>query len=176
MGAIVFRGLCRALRKEIFDVISKRGRHMITDPKRWSRIRRRILVDGESIKGVARSERLSRNTVQRILRHEHPTRYMRPKRLAPISEFEDLIHSMLKEDETRPQRERRSVAAIFRSIRDTHEYTGSYDTVRRCCRCLQVPEDTFVIRPPGDSDPIESLSIERSPRAYRLDPNGPKGR
>jgi transposase len=92
-----------------------------------------------------------------------------------VSHYEPSIDAMLAEDEARPQCERRSVAAIFRSLRDHHGYGGIYDSVRRYCRSVQVPEINFVVRPAGDIGSIDSLTIVRAPRAYRLDPHAPQG-
>ena len=82
---------------------------------------------------------------------------------------------MLAEDEVRPQCERQSVAAIFRLLRDHHGYGGSYDSVHRYCRRVQVHKVNFVVRPVGDIGSIDSLTIVRAPRAYQLDPHAPKG-
>jgi transposase len=144
------------------------------DPVRWARIRRR-LADGESIRGVSRTEGISRNTVRKMLRCDQPSRYVRPRRSTLVSHCERSIDTMLAEDEARPQCERRSVAAIFRSVRDHHGYCGSYDSVRRYCRSVQVTQIDFVIRPAGDIGSIDSLTIVRAPRAYRLDPHAPQG-
>jgi len=57
-----------------------------------------------------------------------------------INDYERLIDAMLVEDDARPQCERRGIAAIFRLLRDQHGYGGGYDSVRRYCRSVQVPE------------------------------------
>lgn len=48
---------------------------MYTNLKQWADIRRRVLVKGESIRSVSRSERMSRNTVKKILKYETPPGY-----------------------------------------------------------------------------------------------------
>ena len=147
---------------------------MYTDPVQWARIRRRV-ADGESIKGVSREEGISRNTVRKILRRDQPTRYVRARQSTLVSYYERSIDAMLAEDEARPQCERRSVAAVFRLLRDHHGYGGSYGSLRRYCRGVQVPQINFVVRPAGDIGSIDSLTIMRAPRAYRLDPHAPQG-
>src|SRR5271154_1040626 len=98
---------------------------MHNDPVQWGRIRHRV-ANGETIRGVSREEGISRNTVRKMLRGDQPSRYVRPRRSTLVSFYEGLIDAMLAEDEARPQCERRSVAAIFRSLRDHHGYDGSY--------------------------------------------------
>jgi hypothetical protein len=146
---------------------------MRNDPVQWARIRHRV-ADGESIRGVSRAEGICRNTVRKMLRRDQPSRYVRPRRSTLVSHYERSIDAMLAEDEVRPQCERRSIATIFRSLRDHHGYGGSYDSVRQYCRSVQVPQINFVVRPVGDVGSIDSLTIMRAPRAYRLDPHAPQ--
>jgi transposase len=110
-----------------------------------------------------------------MLRRDQPTKYVRARKATSVSEYESSIDAMLAEDEARPQCERRSVAAIFRSLHDHFGYGGSYGSVRRYCRCVQIHQVEFVVRPAGDIGCIDSLSIVKAPRAYRLDPDAPKG-
>lgn len=53
---------------------------MYSNPKQWTNIRKRVLVKGESIGSVARSERICRNTIRKILRFETPPGYDKSKR------------------------------------------------------------------------------------------------
>ena len=48
---------------------------MYTNLKQWADIRRRVFDKGESIGSVSRSERMSRNTVKKILKYEKPPGY-----------------------------------------------------------------------------------------------------
>lgn len=45
---------------------------MYSNPYQWRRIRKRVLVFGESIRAVAKKEGMSRNTLRKILAHESP--------------------------------------------------------------------------------------------------------
>lgn len=148
---------------------------MHTDPVEWARIRRHVLAVGASIRSVSQAEGLSRNTVRKMLRRGQPTRYVRAKRPTSTSGYEHLINAMLAEDETQPQCDRRSVAAIFRLLRDHYAYGGSYNCVRRYCRSVQVSHINLEVRPAGDLGSIDGLSIIRGPRAYRLDAHAPAG-
>lgn len=48
---------------------------MYTNLKQWVSIRRRVLVNGESMGSISRSERMSRNTVKKILKFVTPPGY-----------------------------------------------------------------------------------------------------
>ena len=48
---------------------------MYWNPYQWRRIRKRVLVSGESIRSVARKEAMSRKTLRKILSHELPPGY-----------------------------------------------------------------------------------------------------
>lgn len=147
---------------------------MYNDPVQWMRIRRRV-AEGESIRGVSKAEEISRNTVRKMLQSDRPPQYFRPRRLTSVSDYERLIDAMLAEDEARPQCNRRSIAAIFRSVRDHHGYRGSYGCIHRYCRSVQLCQINFMVRSQGDIGSINRLSIEREPRAYRLDPSASQG-
>ena len=45
---------------------------MYSNPHQWKRIRKKVLIGGESIRSVARSEGISRKTLRKILSHETP--------------------------------------------------------------------------------------------------------
>jgi hypothetical protein len=53
---------------------------MYANPKQWAAIRQRVLVLGESIRCVSCTERMSRNTVKKMLRFESPPGYARGTR------------------------------------------------------------------------------------------------
>ncbi len=69
---------------------------MYRSQKLWKRVRTRILVTGESRNHVAITEGLSRATVRKMLRHEHPVGYggkIQSENCRPIKG----IHSSLKD-------------------------------------------------------------------------------
>lgn len=147
---------------------------MHNDPVQWTRVRRRV-ADGESIKGVSRAEGVSRNSVRKMLRRDQPSQYARAMRSTLVSGYEYLIDAALVKDESQPQCRRRSIATIFRTIRNDNGYGGSYGSVLRYCRSVQVPQINLVIRPAGDIGSIDSLAIVRAQRAYRLNSSAPQG-
>ena len=64
---------------------------MYSNPKQWAEIRMRVLVKGESIRSVTRSERMSRNTVKKILRLESPPGYDRSRRSSLPKEAKQIV-------------------------------------------------------------------------------------
>jgi transposase len=141
---------------------------MYTDPIQWAAIRRCVLEEGQSIREVSRSKGLSRKTVRKMVRQETSGQFVRTERPASISAYQSLIDAMLVADESRIQRDRRSVAVIFRTLRDNHGYAGGYSAVRRYCRSVQVPQVDLDVRAAGGRNAIESLTIVGTARTYRL--------
>jgi len=141
---------------------------MHTDPVQWSRIRKLVLAEGQSIRGVARSQHLSRSTVRKMLRQEQPAQYRRPIRLAVIAPYASAIDAMLTEDEVKPQQERRTMKAVYESLRDQHGYPGCYDAVCRQCRKAQTSSVKIAVRASEIDAPSPRLAFARVSRAYQL--------
>ena len=141
---------------------------MHTDPRAWANIRRRVLDAGESIRAVARTEGMSRNTIRKMVRSDPPARIDRPRRPNSIEAHSEFIAAALLEDENRPQADRRSVATIYRLLRDEQGYQGGYDAVRRYCRRVHIPQMLLTVRAHNGNGPIERLSFTRSRTTYVL--------
>jgi len=88
--------------------------------------------EGQSVRGVARQYRLSRNTVRRYLRSEEgPPKYQRRQEVKPkLGPYLADLEGLLAEDEPRPVRERRSALLLFEDLQ-RRGYVGGYDSVRR---------------------------------------------
>lgn len=99
------------------------------------KIRRRRLVDGESISSIARDLRLSRNTVKRALRFEGEAfEYRRGKQPRPkLGPFLQILDEWLEAEEKLPAREQRTAQRIYEALR-LEGYSGGPDTVRRHMR------------------------------------------
>ena len=95
---------------------------------------RRAHRDGMSIREIARQFHHSRYKVREILRGGgEPQKYRRREtqcfpKLAPVL---DRIREILQVDETAPPKQRHTAMRLFERLRDEHEYSGGYDTVRR---------------------------------------------
>src|SRR5215218_3966127 len=68
----------------------------------WAELRREHFVGGKSIKELARSTGLSRNTIRRALRSERPPSYRRPPRPSVLEPFKPEICRLLKDDPKLP--------------------------------------------------------------------------
>jgi transposase len=70
--------------------------------EQWAELRREHFVAGKSIKELARSTGLSRNTIRRALRSERPPSYQRSAKAGVLDPFKPEIHRLLKRDPKLP--------------------------------------------------------------------------
>jgi len=70
----------------------------VLDVENWAELRRRHLVDGVSLKRLAKESGLSRNTVRRAIRADSPPSYKRPRRPSKLDPFREQINALLKGD------------------------------------------------------------------------------
>ena len=99
------------------------------------KIRRRRLVQGESISAIARDLQLSRNTVKRALRFEGEAfEYRRSRQPRPrLGPFLETLEGWLEVEEQLPARERRTAQRLYEAL-CLEGYTGAVDAVRRQVR------------------------------------------
>jgi transposase len=74
----------------------------VVEVEQWAELRREHFVGGKSIKALARSTGLSRNTVRRALRSDRPPSYERAPRPGVLEAFKPEIHRLLKADPKLP--------------------------------------------------------------------------
>jgi transposase len=123
------------------------------------RIRRAYLVEGESIRGIARRLRVSRQVVRRAIASETGEfRYERsvqplPKLGSHVAE----LNQLLEENDRRARRERLTLIRVWEDLRGLG-YEGGYDAVRRYARRWQRMRDAQVAEayvplsfPPGEA-------------------------
>jgi transposase len=70
----------------------------VVSVEQWAELRREHFVAGKSIKELARSTGLSRNTIRRALRSERPPVYARAPRPGVLEAFKPEIHRLLKKN------------------------------------------------------------------------------
>jgi transposase len=99
------------------------------------KIRRRRLVQGESISAIARDLGLARNTVKRALRFEgEGYEYRRVRQPMPkLGPFLATLDGWLEAEEKLPARERRTAQRLYEGL-CLEGYTGAVDAVRRYAR------------------------------------------
>lgn len=142
---------------------------MYTDPEYWTAIRKRVLDRGESIRGVAKHEGLSRSTIRKMVRGKAPAAYVRAPVSKAIDDHADFINEILRQDDALSCPERRCVASIFRLLQAERGYLGSYSSVLRYCRSVCLPLVTLEVRPTISAGAIDRLTISQGAKAYVLD-------
>jgi transposase len=102
------------------------------------KIRRRRLVQGESISAIARDLGLARNTVKKALRAEDGAfEYRRRRQPRPkLGAFVGTLEMWLEAEEKLPVRERRTAQRIYQAL-CLEGYTGAVDAVRRHMRIFE---------------------------------------
>jgi len=102
------------------------------------KIRRRRLVQGETISAIARDLQLSRNTVKRALKFEGEAfEYRRVSQPRPkLGAYLATLESWLEAEEKLPARERRTAQRLYEALREAG-YTGAVDSVRRHMRAFE---------------------------------------
>jgi transposase len=94
-------------------------------------IRRRHLVQKQTITEIARDMGLSRPTVRKHLNTVEEPKYVRAQPAAPkLGEFEEQLTKWLEEESKLPRPRRRTAHRLFESLQ-TIGYTGAYDSVQR---------------------------------------------
>src|ERR1700740_138518 len=96
------------------------------------KIRRRRLIDRETISGIARDLGLSRNTVRKALRAEgEPFEYRRKRQPRPrLGPYLGLLDQCLEAEQQLPKRERRTAQRLYEALQ-LEGYGGAVDSVRR---------------------------------------------
>jgi len=139
-----------------------------------AKIRRRRLVAGESLCGIARELRLSRNTVKNYLHPTEPPAYRRTEQPKPkLGDYEERLEDWLGQDAQRPRRQRRTARRLFEDL-PAEGYGGAYDSVQRFVKGWKHAQGSLartqafiaLIVPPGDAaqfdwsdEPVELAGV-----------------
>jgi transposase len=110
--------------------------------------------DGLSIRQLAEQFRHSNRTIIKVLGQAEPKSYSLSKpRSAPVfGNFRPIVDEILAQDRTAPPKQRHTAQQIFRRLVTEHNYTGSYDPVRRYLQRHRLERrETFIPleHPPG---------------------------
>src|SRR5277367_2563368 len=95
-------------------------------------IRRKVLLDGDSQRDVARELGHSRKTVAKAMVHHSPPGYrMSQARVSPLmDQFKPLVEQWMESDKSAPPKQRHTAQRMFERLRDEHDFTGTDGTVR----------------------------------------------
>ena len=143
------------------------GEPMYTDPIQWKRVRK-LMQDGGTIRGIARTEHISRKTIRKMLLLDRPPEFNRRQRATLTDGYRGAVMESLTEEEKKSGFARVNIAEIFRQFQGEAHYGGSYSTFLRLCRSLQTPEINLVARLEGGREAAGAIAIEAAPKIYRL--------
>ena len=111
-------------------------------------IRRKVLLDGQSQRDVARELGHSRKTIAKALVHASPPGYqMGVERKCPVMDaYRPVIEQWMEADKTAPPKQRHTASRIYERLRDEHEFMGNEGTARRFVAKLkaQQPREAFM--------------------------------
>jgi transposase len=96
------------------------------------RVRRAVLVEGQSRRSVAREFGISRKTVDKMLRYSVPPGYQRqqPARRPKLGPWVGVIDAILTEDKTRPAKQRHTAKRIFEQLKEEYGFSGGYTILK----------------------------------------------
>jgi transposase len=124
-------------------------------------IRRKVLLDGDSQRDVAKELGHSRKTVAKALEHPIPPKYRtRAARKSPVMDpFRAIVQAWIDSDKTAPRKQRHTGRRVFERLRDEHEFKGCEGTVRRFVAKLKAeqPKESFM---PLAFDPGEEAQVD----------------
>jgi len=102
-------------------------------------IRKKHLVEGWSIRKIARNLSLSRQSVRKALADaEEPRYHLTKPRPCPVMEpYRGIILVWLKADEQAPRKQRHTAKRIYDRLVEEYGFTGGESTVRRFVRQLR---------------------------------------
>ena len=134
----------------------------------YAAVRRSVYVEGLSERAAARRFGLARETVRKMLRYRLPPGYRRaqPIRRPKLDAFTGIIDQILREDQSRPKKQRHTAKRIGERLRAEYGFTGG-DTIVKAYVCEQRlgGQEMFVplAHPPGDAqaDFGEALVVDR---------------
>jgi transposase len=129
---------------------------VLTDMDKWTEIRRRALVDGQSMRQLQREFRLHWKTLRKILDHPEPPGYRRerPRPRPKLGPFLPVLHQILADDGKAPKKQRHTAKRVFERLRDEHGYQGGLTAVKDAVRDWRRGHaEVFVplAHPPGEA-------------------------
>src|ERR1022692_71855 len=105
---------------------------MFKDIAQWTRIRRRVLRGGVSQRRMALETGISPQTVRKMLKFILPPGYQRqqPIQRPKLGPWIGVIDQIVKQDGTRPKKQRNTAKRIWQRLREEQEFSGGYTIVK----------------------------------------------
>src|SRR4051794_31497430 len=93
---------------------------------KWTEIRRRALVDGQSMRQLQREFHLHWQALRKVLDHPELPGYRRgrPRAKPKLGPFLSALHQILVDDRKAPRKQRHTAKRVFERLRDEHGYRG----------------------------------------------------
>ena len=113
----------------------------------YARVRRAVLVEGQSQRAVAREFGLARVTVSKMLEYSLPPGYQRKKPIKrpKLGPWQGVIDAILTDDKARPPKQRHTAKRIFERLRAEYGYSGGYTIVKDFVRHAKLGgEEMFI--------------------------------
>ena len=131
-----------------------------------AKIRRDRLVHGKSIRAIAKTRNVSRNSVRKVLRSDEtslePVYHRRKQPRPKLDQYEALLEALLLSNHQAPRHDRLNFLKMFELLRDDG-YCGGYDAIRRYARHWQQhhghSQDAFI---PLHFEPGEAYQFDWS--------------
>lgn len=104
----------------------------------WTKIRQRILVEGESKRSILRETGMHWQTLEKVLTNSEPPGYRQtsPRKLRKVGPYVERIKQILLEDEGIPRKQRHTARRIYQRLKE-EGYAGGYDAVWKALDCLK---------------------------------------
>ena len=107
--------------------------------EQWARVRRKILVDGQSKRSVMSEEGLHWESLQKMLSHSRPPGYRRlNKRVRKIDGYVEWIRAVMAADRKVPRKQRHTAQRIFDRLKTERGYRGGYTAVKEVVAEIKV--------------------------------------
>jgi transposase len=115
------------------------GKGVYNDMDQWTKIRKKVLVEGVSKRQVMEEEGIHWETLQKILAHSEPPGYqMNRERPQPkVGPFLGRIKQILEDDKHTHKKQRHTAKRIFERLRKEDGYTGGYTQVKKAVRGIK---------------------------------------
>jgi len=146
----------------------------------YARVRRSVIVEGNSERETARLYGLARETVRKMLRYTAPPGYRRREaaRWPKLDAWTGVIDQILEQDQTRAKEQRHTAKRIFERLRDEQGCTGGYSIVKDYVRLRKVSQREMFVpleHPAGDAQAdfgeglVEIAGVERKADCLAVD-------
>lgn len=96
----------------------------------YAKVRRAVVVDGQSERAAARTFGIQRATVHKMLQFSLPPGYRRRAPRAPkLGPYRGIIDAILEADRQMPKNQRQTARRIWQRLKEEQGFTGGYATV-----------------------------------------------